>query len=49
MDGCDAHTPQPEGYLAWQSWAVMMSKTHTQIRCPGCSRWEIWIPKEPKP
>jgi hypothetical protein len=39
------HTPGPEGYLAWHSWAQMMSKTHRQERCPTCGLWTIWRPK----
>lgn len=39
------HTPQPEGYIAWHSWAEGMSKTHEQRKCSGCDRYEIWEPK----
>lgn len=38
------HTPMPEGYLAWHSWAARMSKTHTQKKCPSCGLYAIWEP-----
>lgn len=41
----DNHTPRPEGYMAWMSWADRMSKTHKQIKCAGCGRYTIWVPK----
>lgn len=40
-----AHTLQPVGYLAWHAWADRMSKTHRQLRCPGCDSLTIWEPK----
>jgi hypothetical protein len=40
------HAPQPEGYIAWHSWADRMSKTHTQHVCLTCGRLEIWTPKK---
>lgn len=47
-DGCPnaaAHTKgQPDGYIAWHEWAGRKSRTHHQIRCKGCGRYEIWIP-----
>lgn len=42
---CPNHTIQPEGYLNWHSWAEEMSKTHKQIKCPGCGKYAIWIKK----
>lgn len=39
------HTPCPSGYLGWHSWAEEKSKTHAQVRCPGCGKWAIWLPK----
>ena len=33
---------QPTGYIAWQEWAELMSKTHDQILCPHCGRFAIW-------
>lgn len=42
---CDAHTPQPEGYIQWHAWAKEMSKTHKQRRCVGCGLYQIWEPK----
>jgi hypothetical protein len=41
----DQHTPAPEGYLAFDEWAERMSKTHRQVQCPGCGRWQIWVPR----
>lgn len=40
----DLHTPSPEGYVHWHDWAEYMSKTHRQIRCPGCGLLAIWVP-----
>jgi len=42
------HTPQPTGYREWHAWAQQMSKTHTQVRCPNCGLWAIWVPKRLK-
>ena len=42
--GC-RHTPSPGGYVAWHAWATEMSKTHRQVKCPHCGRWEVWEPK----
>jgi hypothetical protein len=38
------HTPCPESYLGWHAWAEKQSKTHTQLKCPACGRYEIWAP-----
>ncbi|HEY3259615.1 MAG TPA: hypothetical protein VGJ95_04990 [Pseudonocardiaceae bacterium] len=38
------HTPQPAGYSEWFDWAERMSRTHDQVRCPGCGRFSIWEP-----
>jgi len=38
----DYHTPAPEGYLQWHSWATRMMKTHKQERCPICNLWFVW-------
>lgn len=40
------HTPCPEGYLDWHAWAKRMMRTHRQIRCTGCQRFEIWVPRK---
>ncbi len=40
------HTPCPEGYIHWHSWANEASKTHRQIRCSGCNRYSIWVPRK---
>ncbi len=37
------HTKQPTGYMVWHDWAKSMSRTHTQIKCPGCGLWAVWI------
>lgn len=43
------HTPyQPEGYIQWHAWARQMEKTHRQVKCSGCARFEIWIEKKKK-
>jgi hypothetical protein len=42
------HTPCPASYLAWHDWAARMARTHRQLRCPTCGRWEIWVPKPPR-
>lgn len=42
----DLHTPAPRGYLAWHEWAEKKAKTHVQRRCPGCTLFSIWIPKD---
>lgn len=40
------HTPQPEQYATWHEWARKASKTHAQVRCPGCGKWTVWLPKK---
>ena len=42
------HTPQPEGYIQWHSWAEEMAKTHKQRKCSGCGKYSIWEPKARK-
>jgi hypothetical protein len=37
------HTPTPEGYIQHAEWADQRMKTHTQIKCPGCGLYAIWI------
>lgn len=37
------HTVVPKGYLQWHAWAEEKSKTHMQIKCEGCDRYEIWV------
>lgn len=39
------HTPCPDGYLQWHAWARKMKRTHRQVKCTGCSRYTIWIPR----
>jgi hypothetical protein len=39
------HTPRPEGFLPYVAWAEAKSRTHRQLRCAGCHRWAIWVPK----
>jgi len=41
----DLHAACPQGYIAWHEWASKMCKTHVQTRCPGCGKFEIWVPK----
>ncbi len=40
------HTPQPEGYIQWHSWAEAMTKTHRQSKCKGCGKYSIWEPRK---
>jgi hypothetical protein len=42
----DLHTPSPRGYLQWHAWAETMAETHVQRRCPGCTLFKVWVPKE---
>lgn len=44
-----AHTYAPRAYTAWHHWASRMNRTHRQIRCEGCGRFRIWIPRTPRP
>lgn len=37
------HTDEPDGYLQWHAWAEKKSKTHHQIKCPGCGYYVIWV------
>lgn len=39
------HTPAPEGYIQWHSWAEKMNKTHKQRKCVGCGLYAIWEPR----
>jgi hypothetical protein len=41
----EAHTPSPEGYVAWQAWADAMLKARwSQGRCRDCGLYAIWTP-----
>jgi hypothetical protein len=40
------HTPSPESYLRWHSWAERMSKTHAQEKCASCGLYVIWTPNK---
>jgi hypothetical protein len=42
----DLHTPSPSGYLQWHSWARGMSEDYVQRRCPGCTVFKVWVPKD---
>ncbi len=42
---CADHTPCPEDYLQWHSWATRMHRTHRQRVCEECGRWAIWEPR----
>lgn len=39
----EAHTPLP--YMYDELWLDQMTSTHRQVKCPGCHRWCIWVPK----
>lgn len=37
------HTPQPDGIVAWQSWAAAMwAQGSRQSRCSFCGLYKIW-------
>ncbi len=40
------HTPCPQGYLQWFAWAAKMARTHKQVRCGGCGRFKVWVPRK---
>ena len=44
-----AHTPCPEGYMQWHSWADRMSKNHHQVQCPSCGLFAIWVHNDKLP
>ena len=46
---CKDHTAQPRSYIQWHEWALRMTKTHKQIKCPECGLFKIWVRKTPKP
>lgn len=39
------HTPCPTSYSGWHDWADRMARTHDQVRCDGCGKFAIWVPK----
>lgn len=39
------HTEMPKGYADWHAWAEKKAKTHRQVKCVGCGRYEIWVRK----
>lgn len=39
------HTPCPDGYIQWHTWAEDMAKTHQQRKCASCGLYEIWEPR----
>jgi hypothetical protein len=41
----ESHTLSPQGYVAWHNWAEQKAKTHRQVKCKGCDRYAIWIPR----
>jgi hypothetical protein len=41
----DTHTPCPDGYVQWHTWAAKMGKSHRQVRCETCGLYEVWVPK----
>jgi hypothetical protein len=40
------HTAAPSGYVAFFAWAERMSRTHRQLKCSGCGRWQLWVPRQ---
>jgi hypothetical protein len=41
----ESHTVSPQGYITWHVWAEQKAKTHRQVKCTGCGRYAIWIPR----
>lgn len=39
------HADAPWGYLEWHEWARVKKKTHRQVRCDGCGRYLVLVPK----
>jgi hypothetical protein len=39
------HTPCPQGYAAWHTWADQMRKSHRQVKCPECHLYVIAVVK----
>lgn len=39
------HTPCPDNYHPHYEWVEQAMKTHSQIQCPHCGLWTIWLPK----
>ena len=40
------HTSQPEEYNQWHEWAKHAHETHSQVKCPHCGLWAVWLPKD---
>lgn len=40
------HTPTPAD-VGLMEWASKMSRTHEQIKCPGCGLYKIWARRPP--
>jgi hypothetical protein len=34
---------EPKGYVEWHEWAMKLSRTHHQERCPDCGRYTVWL------
>ena len=47
-EGCAGHTPCPAGYVQWHEWAEWIDKTHRNVRCTGCDRYAVWVPRRNK-
>lgn len=37
--------PRPRSYAALFDWFAMAGKTHAQVRCEGCGRYLVWVPR----
>lgn len=40
------HTPCPDSYRQWHSWAAHMNKTHQSTRCKSCGLWTVWVERK---
>ncbi len=45
VSGCHQHDQVPDGYEERVVWMRNMGRTHTQMHCPECGLWAIWIPR----
>lgn len=41
------HTPHPAVYVSHSAWADDALLVADQQICPGCSGWQIWVPRRP--
>jgi hypothetical protein len=34
---------EPSGYVSWHLWALQMTKSHRQVKCPVCGLYAVWV------